>query len=94
MYDAFADTAMAEEGKGRDVTLRIDSGMSAYQIGERLRDNGLIDNPLVFAVQAKLFTESGKELLPGTYTLNTSMTAQEIIEVLETEKSESGDADR
>ncbi|MCR4842657.1 MAG: endolytic transglycosylase MltG [Eubacterium sp.] len=80
MYDAFADVPMAEEDSaGRDVVVRIDSGMSTYKVAVRLKDNGLIKSPLVFMVQEKLFMPSGSDIQPGTYTLNTTMSAEDIL---------------
>ncbi len=91
MYDVFADEPVSESSSV-GVVVRIDSDMNTYEIGKRLEDEGLVKSAFVFTVQAKLFTQSGKSLLPGTYSLNSSMTAEEIIEILEVGDDASGDA--
>ena len=81
MYDVFADEPVSD-GEGQNVVVRVDSDMSTYDIGKRLEEEGLVENALIFTVQTKLFTEKGKSILSGTYTLNTSMNAEEMIEIL------------
>ena len=95
MYEVFADTAMedSETSEGDDIVVRIDSGMSNYQIGVRLENNGLIKNAFVFAVQCKLFVDDDEELQPGTYTLNTTQTGTEIIETFIAGEDDSSDED-
>ena len=59
----------------------VDDGDSVYQIGRTLESRGLIRDAKVFVVQEKLSNFSGK-LQPGTYILNTSMTPDEMMEIL------------
>lgn len=89
-YRVFAEPAMAEEGKGRDITVEIVAGKSAQEIGELLESKGLIRDANLFYVQ-NLLSEYKDKLQAGVYTLNTSMTAKEMMEIMgvepETEES-------
>ena len=77
----FYQQPMDSEEEGRDVTVAVEEGDSVYQIGRTLESRGLIQDAKVFVVQEKLSNYSGK-LQPGTYILNTSMTPDEIMEIL------------
>ena len=50
-------------------------------IGSMLEEKGLIRDARLFAVQLKLSAYS-KKIKPGIYTLNTSMTAKEMMEAM------------
>lgn len=80
-YDIFYQQPMDAKEEGRDVTVVVDDGDSVYQIGRTLESRGLIRDAKVFVVQEKLSNFSGK-LQPGTYILNTSMTPDEMMEIL------------
>ncbi|MBD5461262.1 MAG: endolytic transglycosylase MltG [Lachnospiraceae bacterium] len=88
-YRIFAEPAMAEKGEGRDITVEITMGKSVLQIGELLEQKGLIRDSMLFYIQNLLSEYSGK-LAPGTYTLNTSMTAREMMAVMSVKDEESG----
>lgn len=70
-----------DEEPGKDVTITIAEDTSSYKIGEILESNGLIRDARVFWVQEMLSEEHGK-LNPGIYTLNTSMTVQDMIQAM------------
>jgi cell division protein YceG involved in septum cleavage len=70
-----------DEEPGRDVRIRIPSGSSAEDVAELLEDEGLIKNKASFYVQARFFQY---EITPGTYTLNTSMTPRQMLEIIDT----------
>ena len=55
--------------------------MSGSDIGSMLEEKGLIRDARLFAVQLKLSAYS-KKIKPGIYTLNTSMTAKEMMEAM------------
>lgn len=81
-YKVFADEPIASsESDGEDVTVRVDSDMSIVQIGKMLEENGLIEDWKVFVGQAKMTSYSSK-IQAGTYSLNTSMTAEEMIKTM------------
>ena len=79
-YRVFADVAM-EISPGRDKDISIVEGKSTMEIGEILEEAGLIKDAKIFFVQEMLSEDHG-ELEPGIYTLNTSMTATEMMEVM------------
>lgn len=80
-YNIFYQQPVDSEDEGKDVTVVVEEGDSVYQIGKTLENRGLIRDAKVFVVQEKLSNYSGK-LQPGTYILNTSMTPDEIMEIL------------
>ena len=69
--------------EGRDITVVISDGDGAKEIGEVLESKGLIRDAKLFVIQEKLSNYSG-EIPAGEYVLNTSMTAEEMIEVMAT----------
>lgn len=92
-YRIFTEPAMAQEGEGRDITVEITMGKSALEVGQILEEKGLVRDGRLFYIQNLLSAYSGK-LAPGTYTLNTSMTAREMMEVMAVKEEEgSGDGD-
>lgn len=86
-YRVFTETAV-EEAPGTDIVVQVTEGMSEGDIGDMLEAEGLIRDSKLFFAQLKLSAYSGK-LLPGTYTLNTSMTGKEMIAVMGTGAEES-----
>ncbi len=93
-YQIFGQvTASAEPG--RDVEIRINKGESSLNIAGKLELNKMIVNKYSFYVKAKLKRHT---IMPGTYTLNTSMTYDEIFDVItvplaEETGSDNGEAD-
>lgn len=85
-YRVFTETAI-EEAPGTDIVVQVTSDMSEYEIGKTLEKEGLIRDAKLFYAQLKLSAYSG-ELLPGTYTLNTSMTGKDMLVVMATDTSE------
>ena len=72
-----------EEAPGTDKVVEVTADMSEIEIGKLLEKNGLARDEKLFYAQLKLSAYSGK-LRPGTYTLNTSMTAKEMMVVMTT----------
>jgi len=70
-----------DEKPGINVEVTIESGMSAMEIGKLLKTKGLVRDAELFVVQYKLSAYSG-EILAGTYTLNTSETAKEMMIIM------------
>ncbi len=80
-YNVF-NTKPIDEGEGRDIIVTISDDMSVYEIGRMLNREGLLDEePQVFWVQ-EFISDYHKQLLPGTYTLNTAMSVDEMLQVL------------
>ncbi len=76
-YRVFTEEPIAI-APGRDVDVQVTADMSEMDIGGMLEEKGLIRDKALFFAQLKLSAYSGK-LLPGAYTLNTSMTSKEMM---------------
>ena len=68
-------------GSGRTVTIVVSEGDSAKEIGEKLEKNGLIRDAMLFRIQ-EMLSAYKDEMQPGTYELNTSMTTEEMMEIM------------
>lgn len=79
-YSIFAQKPISK-GEGKKISVNISKGDSVKKIGKMLKDNGLIEDELLFIVQEKLSVHHGK-ILPGTYELSTSMTCEQMLEVM------------
>lgn len=66
---------------GRDVDVMIAQGDGIGAISEMMEEKGLIRDAQLFSIQKRLSQYEG-DIQPGTYTLNTSMTAEEMFAVL------------
>lgn len=87
-YLIFDDHPMAEtKEEGQDVTVIVGEDDDVYQIGQTLEEKGLIKRPVIFWVQEKLSDYRGK-IQPGTYILNTSQNAEEMLAILSGENTE------
>ena len=88
-YRIFAEGPVSEE-PGFDVTSAITSDKDVSDIGELLETRGLIRDGKLFVLQELLSEYHGK-IKEGAYTLNTSMTVDEMLEIMagKAEKSES-----
>ncbi|HCM92733.1 MAG TPA: hypothetical protein DIS78_09240 [Lachnospiraceae bacterium] len=81
------------EAPGRDIIMSVEKGEGLKDIAEKLAEKGITSDWALFFIQAKLSEHKGS-IDPGTYTLNNSMTTDEIMAVLtkaETEGEEDGD---
>lgn len=85
-YRVFAEEPVDAE-PGYDVQVTIDSGMGAKEIGKLLESKGLIKDGTLFYLQ-NILSRYKNDLKPGTYTLNTSMTTEEMMAVISGEKIE------
>jgi cell division protein YceG involved in septum cleavage len=80
-YEVFNQDAV-DSGDGRKVTVTVTEDMSVYDIGKMLRAEGLLEeSPAAFWVQ-ELISDYHNQILPGTYSLNTAMTPDDIISAL------------
>lgn len=78
------------EAPGRDIIMAVDDGEGLKSIAEKLEEKGITSDWMLFFIQAKLSEYKGS-IDPGTYTLNNSMTTDQIMAVLtkaETEETE------
>lgn len=89
-YQIFGQETM-EQAPGRDIEIQIKKGESSLNVASKLEVNRIIKNKYSFYVKAKIMNYV---IMPGTYTLNTSMTYDEIFSVItvpsaeETEKTD------
>ena len=68
-------------GTGRTVSVTIKSGDTASDIADKLADVGLIADKRLFKLQEKFSDYHGMEA-PGTYELSTSMTPEEMLQIM------------
>ena len=76
-YRIYSEPPMAE-GDGVDIVVNIPMGSSVSDTAEILKDNGLIRDERLFGLQER-FSDCHGKLESGMYTLNTSMTAEEML---------------
>ena len=79
-YRIFTEPAISV-GDGRVVTVSITEDMSPWKIGELLESRGRVRDSKLFALQYYL-SEYLKDVRPGTFELNTNMTAEEMMAVM------------
>ena len=60
-----------------EIRIEIQSGDSGQAVASKLKEEGAIDNELAFAIKARL---SGSDLMPGTYIVKASMSADDMLE--------------
>ena len=80
-YNIFYQKSVDPKGQGVNVTVEIKEGMSVAEVGRILEANGLIRNAEVFPYQERFSSSHGK-MMPGTYTLSTDMTPEEMMVVM------------
>ena len=80
-YSVFTSDPVAVE-PGADIEVTITEDMDAREIAQLLKDAGVIRDEDVFLVQELLYTSDRVPIYPGTYMLNNSWSATQIIEVL------------
>ncbi len=73
-------------GDGQDVLVQVEKGISAEELGQLLEDKGLVRDHNLFYLQLKLSAYSG-HIKPGIYTLNTSMTAKDMMVIMSSDKA-------
>jgi cell division protein YceG involved in septum cleavage len=82
----FGEAVFSEKGvteqPGTDVKISIDAGDSVMDVAGKAVDAGLAKDKLVFYVQSLVYEA---EFLPYTYTINNSLPAEEIIEIMSEE---------
>lgn len=79
-YRVFAEEPVSV-GEGRIISVYIEGDESALDVGNMLQEKGLIRDGRLFMIQ-ELLSEHHGNIQSGVYDLNTSMTAQEMLEVI------------
>lgn len=92
-FRIFTEEPMSEP-PGRDVQITISKSDSVKDVANMLEEKGLIRDATLFRIQEKVSLYDG-DIHPGIFTLNTSMTAEEMFAILlQSDEDESGeDAD-
>ena len=88
-YRVFAEEPVSV-GEGRTISISVGAGDSVRDIGKNLEEKGLIRDANLFFVQELLSEYHGK-IIPGIYDLNTSMTNDEMLEIMSSEPEEEED---
>ncbi|MCR5235557.1 MAG: endolytic transglycosylase MltG [Lachnospiraceae bacterium] len=78
------------EAPGRDIIMSVDSGEGLTDVAKKLEEKGITGDWMLFFIQAKLSEYKGK-IEPGTYTLNNSLTTDELMAILTKAETESED---
>ena len=86
-YRVFTESAVDLPEEGKDKVVQVEKGIGEKELGELLEKKGLIRSANLFAVQLRLSAYHGK-IKEGTYTLSTSMTAQEMMQAMSAESLE------
>ena len=68
-------------GDGRTMTVIVEEGDGAKEIGDTLENLGLIRDAELFRIQEMLSAYKDK-MKPGAYELNTSMTTEEMMAIM------------
>lgn len=79
-YRVFAEEPVTY-GEGRTISIYVKEEDSVKDIGNMLQEKGLIRDANLFLVQEFLSEYHGK-IIPGIYDLNTSMKAEEMLEIM------------
>lgn len=85
-YRIFTESAV-EAAPGRDVRVKVEEGMSAKELGMELEEKQLVEDHTLFYLQLKISAYANK-IKPGLYTLNTSMNAEEMMQIMAREEIE------
>ena len=88
-YRVFTEPAL-EKAPGRDLKVKVKKGMSALELGNLREEKRLVDNGFLFAIQLQISDYKDK-LKAGEYTLNTSQTAKEMMQVMSEEIEETAE---
>lgn len=82
-YRVFTEEPVST-GEGRIISVYIEGGQSALDVGKMLQEKGLIRDGRLFMIQ-ELLSENHGKIQPGVYDLSTSMTAQEMLALIAVE---------
>ena len=82
-YEVSSYDASKNENKG-DVSVKITMDMTINDVGNLLISEGIVNESLdAFLIQERL-SDYHDQFIPGTYTLNSNMTIEEILEIIST----------
>lgn len=90
-YETATYEPVASESEADETEITIAQGMSASDIGKMLIDSGLIDESLEAFLLQDMLSGLHDQYVPGTYTLNNSLTVDEILQIICTQPEEEDD---
>lgn len=90
-YRVFAEEPMTV-GEGRTISVFVKEEDSVKDIGKMLQDKGLIRDANLFVVQELLSEYHGK-IQSGIYDLNTSMSTEELLEIMAADPEDAEEED-
>lgn len=90
-YRVFAEEPMTL-GEGRIISIYVKDEDSVKDIGKTLEEKGLIRDANLFIVQ-ELVSEYHGKIQPGIYDLNTSMSTEEMLEIMAASAEEEDETD-
>ncbi len=90
-YRVFAEEPMTI-GEGRIISIYVKEEDSVKDIGNTLEEKGLIRDANLFLVQ-ELVSEYHGKIQPGIYDLNTSMSTEEMLEIMAADAEEEDETD-
>ncbi len=79
-YRVFADIPLAFS-PGTDIQVTITESMDDKEIAQNFQEVGLVEDWKLFWVQIQ-FSEYKETIQPGAYTLNNSMKAEEMLQII------------
>lgn len=80
-YQVFGNVTV-EAAPGTDKTITVEAGTSSMELASMLEKERLVVNRYSFLVREKITVSSSHPIVPGSYTLNTSMSYETIISIL------------
>lgn len=90
-FRIFTEEAMSP-APGRDIAVTIVSGDTTMDVGKMLEEKGLIRDSKLFYIQKKCSVYDD-DIKPGFYTLNTSMTAEDMFAIIAGKKETEGEGE-
>ena len=82
-YEVFGEPVVNENAQ-EEIPVEILSGDGSQTVAVKLKEMGLINNEVAFMIKARL---SSANLMPGTYLLKASMSADEMIEFMSNQEN-------
>lgn len=68
-------------GEGRDVAITVNQGDTVKEVSKLLEETGLIRDAELFVIQ-EMLSEYKDKMKAGTYVLSTSMTTEEMMQIM------------
>ena len=83
---SFGESIFTGKGKdsapGKDITITVSKGESLKEIANDAKTSGIVDNSIVFYIQLKLYMSKSDKIKEGQYTLNSSMSGENLVNKL------------